>query len=42
MTGELFALLRKHGLLAAQIGGEVSLGQLSGTTESNSETGWGG
>jgi 2-dehydro-3-deoxygalactonokinase len=26
MTGELFALLRKHGLLAAQLGGEVSLG----------------
>ncbi|WP_372857778.1 2-dehydro-3-deoxygalactonokinase [Sphingomonas sp.] len=26
MTGELFALLRKHGLLAAQIGGEVALG----------------
>lgn len=27
MTGELFALLRKHGLLAAQIGGEVTRGQ---------------
>lgn len=26
MTGELFALLRKHGLLAAQLGGEVTLG----------------
>lgn len=26
MTGELFALLRAHGLLAAQIGGEVVLG----------------
>lgn len=26
MTGELFALLRKHGLLAAQLGGEVALG----------------
>ena len=26
MTGELFALLRKHGLLSAQIGGEVTLG----------------
>jgi 2-dehydro-3-deoxygalactonokinase len=27
MTGELFALLRKHGLLAAQLGSEVRLGQ---------------
>lgn len=27
MTGELFALLRRHGLLAAQLGGEVELGQ---------------
>ena len=26
MTGELFALLRTHGLLAAQLGGEVTLG----------------
>ncbi|MBO9499182.1 MAG: 2-dehydro-3-deoxygalactonokinase [Novosphingobium sp.] len=26
MTGELFALLRKHGLLAAQLGGDVRLG----------------
>ena len=26
MTGELFALLRKHGLLAAQLGGEVVAG----------------
>ena len=26
MTGELFALLRAHGLLAAQLGGEVKLG----------------
>ena len=26
MTGELFALLRKHGLLASQLGGEVTLG----------------
>ncbi|MBO9622290.1 MAG: 2-dehydro-3-deoxygalactonokinase [Sphingomonas sp.] len=26
MTGELFALLRRHGLLAAQLGGEVTLG----------------
>jgi 2-dehydro-3-deoxygalactonokinase len=26
MTGELFALLRKHGLLAAQLSGEVTLG----------------
>lgn len=26
MTGELFALLRKHGLLAAQLGGKVTLG----------------
>lgn len=26
MTGELFALLRTHGLLAAQLGGEVELG----------------
>jgi 2-dehydro-3-deoxygalactonokinase len=26
MTGELFALLRKHGLLAAQLGSEVTLG----------------
>lgn len=26
MTGELFAMLRSHGLLAAQLGGEVSLG----------------
>ncbi len=26
MTGELFALLRKHGLLAAQLGAEVTLG----------------
>ena len=26
MTGELFALLRKHGLLAAQLRGDVSLG----------------
>jgi 2-dehydro-3-deoxygalactonokinase len=26
MTGELFALLRKHGLLAAQLGGEVENG----------------
>lgn len=26
MTGELFALLRKHGLLAAQLGGDVTLG----------------
>ncbi|ATY32386.1 2-dehydro-3-deoxygalactonokinase [Sphingomonas psychrotolerans] len=26
MTGELFALLRKHGLLAAQLDGEVTLG----------------
>lgn len=26
MTGELFALLRKHGLLAAQLGGEVTPG----------------
>jgi 2-dehydro-3-deoxygalactonokinase len=26
MTGELFALLRKHGLLATQLGGEVTLG----------------
>lgn len=26
MTGELFALLRGHGLLAAQLGGEVTLG----------------
>lgn len=27
MTGELFALLRAHGLLAAQLGGEVTLGE---------------
>jgi 2-dehydro-3-deoxygalactonokinase len=27
MTGELFALLRKHGLLSAQLGSEVRLGQ---------------
>jgi 2-dehydro-3-deoxygalactonokinase len=27
MTGELFALIRKHGLLASQLGGEVTLGQ---------------
>ncbi|MDG2534139.1 2-dehydro-3-deoxygalactonokinase [Sphingomonas sp. HITSZ_GF] len=27
MTGELFALLRKHGLLASQLGAEVTLGQ---------------
>jgi 2-dehydro-3-deoxygalactonokinase len=27
MTGELFALLRKHGLLAVQLGGEVTIGQ---------------
>lgn len=26
MTGELYALLRSHGLLAAQLGGEVALG----------------
>ncbi|MHA6718735.1 2-dehydro-3-deoxygalactonokinase [Sphingomonas sp. RS6] len=26
MTGELFALLRKHGLLAAQLGGDVTVG----------------
>ncbi len=26
MTGELFALLRNHGLLAAQLGGDVTLG----------------
>jgi 2-dehydro-3-deoxygalactonokinase len=26
MTGELFALLRKHGLLASQLGGEVTVG----------------
>lgn len=27
MTGELFALVRKHGLLASQLGAEVTLGQ---------------
>ena len=27
MTGELFALVRKHGLLAAQLGADVTLGQ---------------
>ncbi|MEP9359675.1 2-dehydro-3-deoxygalactonokinase [Sphingomonas sp. KR3-1] len=27
MTGELFALVRTHGLLASQLGGEVTLGQ---------------
>jgi len=27
MTGELFALLRSHGLLASQLGGEVKLGE---------------
>ena len=26
MTGELFALIRQHGLLAAQLGGEVTIG----------------
>ena len=35
MTGELFALLRSHGLLAAQIGGEVTVGDafLAGVDE---------
>nr|WP_182466692.1 2-dehydro-3-deoxygalactonokinase [Sphingomonas gilva] len=35
MTGELFALLRKHGLLAAQLGGEVTPGDafLAGVEE---------
>jgi 2-dehydro-3-deoxygalactonokinase len=27
MTGELFALIRSHGLLAAQLGGDVTLGE---------------